>query len=712
MSGDIARWLEGLGLDRYAETFARNDIDLEVVAELSDDDLKDLGLTLGHRRKLLKAIAALPDVQERPPASAPSRSKAEAERRQLTVMFVDLVGSTALSQRMDPEELSELIGGYQTAVAGQVARVEGHVARYMGDGVLAYFGYPRAHEDGADRAVRAGLAIVEMVSGLASPDGESLRVRVGIATGSVVVGDIIGEGAAQEEAVTGKTPNMAARLQAMAEPGQVVIDAMTHRLIGAAFVLEDLGRRELKGFAEPVAAWSVVGEGVTDSRFEATHAGALTRFIGREHELGLLHERWELAKGGEGQVVLLSGEAGIGKSRILQALREKIAGEPHFRLRYQCSPHHGNSAFFPIIQRLERAARFSGTDGPESKLDKLESLLRMSVENIEAVTPLFAALLSLPAADRYGVLNLTPEQRRDRTIEAMIGQVLALSRQRPVLFMLEDAHWIDPSTETFVGEMMARVADAAVLMVISYRPVYAPPWRRHPHLLLIALNRLSRKQGIEIVRAAGGHALADTVIDQIITRADGVPLYVEELTKSIIEVGKSISDPEARDRIPATLQALLIARLDQLGEAKETAQVGSVFGREFSFGLLTAVADLPADEIKVNLERLVQSELVFKRGAVPDAKYTFKHALFQDTAYETLLLRRRRQLHARIAEILERDFPEIMATEPETLAHHFSRAGNADKAVRYLTLFADKTAAVYAHTEAVAVLDQALAEAE
>ncbi len=712
MSGDIAHWLEGLGLSQYAKTFARNDIDLEVLPDLSDDDLKDLGLTLGHRRKLLKAVAALPAEKEHAPPSTPAPRKAEAERRQLTVMFVDLVGSTALSQRLDPEELSELIGGYQIAVAGEVARVEGHLARYMGDGVLAYFGFPRAHEDSTERAVRAGLAIVETVGGLTSPDGESLRVRVGIATGSVVVGDIIGEGAAQEEAVTGTTPNLAARLQSMAEPGQVVIDAMTRRLTGAAFVLEDLGHRELKGFAEPVAAWSVVGEGVSDSRFETTHAGALTRFIGREHELGLLHERWELVKGGEGQVVLLSGEAGIGKSRIVQALREKIAGEPHFRLPYQCSPHHGNSAFYPIIQRLERAARFSGTDGPEHKLDKLESLLRMSTENIDAEAPLFAALLSLPAADRYGALKLTPEQRRDHTIEAMIGHVLALSRQRPVLFMLEDAHWIDPSTETFVGEMMARVADAAVLMVISHRPVYVPPWTRHQHLLLVALNRLSRKQGIEIVRATGGHEFANTVVDQIIARADGVPLYVEELTKAIIETGKSIDDPGAKDRIPETLQALLIARLDQLGGAKETAQVGSVFGREFSFGLLTAVSDLPGHEIAVNLDRLVQSELVFKRGAVPDAKYTFKHALFQDTAYETLLLRRRRQLHARIAEILERDFPEIMATEPETLAHHYSRADNAGKAVRYLTLFADKTAAVYAHTEALAVLNQALAEAE
>ncbi|MGH6661380.1 MAG: ATP-binding protein, partial [Rhodospirillales bacterium] len=484
------------------------------------------------------------------------------------------------------------------------------------------------------------------------------------------------------------------------------------RLIGAAFDLQDLGPQKLKGFFESVATWSVVGEGTTESRFEAIHADALTRFIGREHELGLLHEHWELAKGGEGQVVLLSGEAGIGKSRILQALREKIADEPHFRLRYQCSPQHGNSAFYPIVQRLERAAGFKRTDGPEQKLEKLEALIRISTDNIETVVPLFAALLSLPAADRYGALNLTPEQRRDRTIEAMTDQVLALSRQRPVLFVLEDAHWIDPSTETFIGEMMARVADAAVLMVVSHRPVYAPPWTRHPHLLAITLNRLSRKQGIEIVRAAGGHEFADTVVDQVIGRAEGVPLYVEELTKSMIEVGKSVDDPATADRIPATLQALLIARLDQLGEAKEIAQVGSVFGREFSFSLLTAVADSPVDQINASLERLVQSELIFKRGAVPDAKYTFKHALIQDAAYEALLLRRRRQLHARIADILERDFPEIMATEPETLAHHYSRAGNAAKAVKYLTLFADKTAAVYAHTEAVAVLNQALAESK
>lgn len=712
MSGDIAHWLEGLGLSRYTKTFARNDIDLEVLPDLSDDDLKELGLTLGHRRKLLKAVAGLPAEKKHAPPPTTARTKAEAERRQLTVMFVDLVGSTALSQRLDPEELSELIGGYQKAVSDQVARVEGHVARYMGDGVLAYFGFPRAHEDSAERAARAGLAIVETVGGLTSPGGEPLRVRVGIATGPVVVGEMIGEGAAQEEAVIGNTPNLAARLQSMAEPGQVVIDAMTRRLTGAAFVLEDLSHREVKGFAEPIATWSVVGEGVSDSRFEATHAGALTRFIGRKHELGLLHERWELAKGGEGQVVLLSGEAGIGKSRIVQELQERIAGEPHFRLPYQCSPHHGNSAFFPIIQRLERAARFSDTDGPEHKLDKLELLLRMSKENMDTDAPLFAALLSLPAADRYGALKLPPEQRRDHTIEAMIRHVLALSLQRPVLFILEDAHWIDPSTETFVGEMIARVADAAVLMLISHRPAYVPPWSRHPHLLQVALNRMSRKQGIEIVRAIGGHELGNTIADQIIARADGVPLYVEELTKAIIETGKPIDNPGAEDRIPETLQALLIARLDQLGGAKETAQVGSVFGREFSFGLLTAVLDLPRHEVTVNLDRLVQSELVFKRGVVPDAKYTFKHALFQDTVYETLLLRRRRQLHARIAEILERDFPEIMATTPETLAHHYSRADNPDKAVQYLTLFADKTAAMYAHTEALAVLNQALVEAE
>ena len=712
MSGDVSIWLENIGLGQYAESFARNDVDFEVLPELSEEDLKELGLTLGHRRRLLKAIAALPRQPQPSPSSALPRGKSDAERRQLTLMFVDLVDSTILSHRLDPEELSEVIGGYQKAVTGEVSAFEAHVAKFMGDGVLVYFGYPHAHEDDAERAVRAGLAIVEAVRGLPSRDAQPLQVRIGIATGAVVVGELVGEGAAQEEAVAGEAPNLAARLQGIAAAGQVVIDSNTRRLIGDAFDLKDLGPQPLKGFSEAVAAWSVGGERVTESRFDATHPGALTRFIGREHELGLLRECWEAAKNGEGQVVLLAGEAGMGKSRILQAFGDEIAEEAHFRLRYQCSPQHSNSAFYPVIRHLERAAGFVRGEAPGSRLGKLESLLRSSVRDVDAVAPLFAELLSLPAEERYGALGLTPEQRRDRTIEAMIEQVLTLSGRRPVLLVLEDAHWVDPSTESFIGELVASVAGKATLMLITHRPSYVPRWGRHPHIMPIALNRLSRKQSIELVRAAGGNELPEAVVERILARAEGVPFYVEELTKSVIEISKSSDASSARELIPPTLQALLIARLDRLGAAKDTAQVGSVLGREFSYGLLKAVADSPEEEINGNLDRLVESELIYRRGAVPGATYVFKHALVQDTAYETLLLRRRQQLHARVAEILERDFLDIMRAEPETLAHHYARAGNFGKAVSYLMRFAEKAAAMYAHAEALAALEEARAHAE
>jgi class 3 adenylate cyclase/tetratricopeptide (TPR) repeat protein len=712
VTGGISSWLEEVGLGQYAESFARNDIDFDVLPELTEDDLKELGLSLGHRRKLVKAIAALPRSPEPLPSGEPARAKPEAERRQLTLVFVDLVESTALSHRLDPEELAEVIRGYHDVVVAEISRLEGYVAKFMGDGVLVYFGFPRAHEDDAERAVRSALAIVEAVRGLRLRDDEPLRVRVGIATGSVVVGDLIGEGAAQEQAVTGEAPNLAARLQGLAGANHVLIDGNTRRLIGDAFELEDLGLHELKGFPHAVAAWMVRRERTTESRFEAAHSGTLTRFVGREHELGLMRERWAAAKAGEGQIVLLAGEAGMGKSRILQAFRDEIAAEPHFDLRYQCSPQHANSAFHPVIRHLEHAAGFAGDEAPEAKLGKLLSLLEGSLPDGAGALPLFAALLSLPVAERDGG-DLTPEQRRERTIEAMAEQVLTLSKRRPVLLVLEDAHWIDPSTGSFIGELVAKMANAAILALVTHRPGYVPAWSRHPHVACIALNRLSRKQSIEIVRAvAGTRDIPDGIVERIIARADGVPFYVEELTKSLVEAGEASDGPNAGEFIPSTLQALLIARLDRLGAAKDTAQVGSVLGREFSYGLLKAVAGASDAEINLNLGRLVESELVYQRGVVPGATYIFKHALVQDTAYETLLLRRRQQLHARVAEILEQLFPEIMRTEPETLAHHYARASNADKAVLYLGRFAVKAAAMYAHAEALAALEEAQAHAE
>jgi tetratricopeptide (TPR) repeat protein len=510
------------------------------------------------------------------------------------------------------------------------------------------------------------------------------------------------------EAVTGETPNLAARLQSIADEGQVVIGLTTRHLLGTAFELKDLGRHDLKGFSEAVFAWGVVGESAAESRFEAAHAGTLAHLVGREHELGLLCERWELAKGGEGQVVLLSGEAGIGKSRMVQALRNEIGDEPHFRLRYQCSPHHMNSAFYPVIQRLERAAGFLSEDDGEAKLDKLEALLKPTAEDVAAIAPLFAALLSLPGEDRYGPLNLTPQQLRDRTIETLIDQVLALSRLRPVLFVVEDAHWIDPSTQDLVGEIMARVADQAVFMLNTYRPKDTPLWTGHPHLSSVALNRLGRKQSAEIVQSVGGQDLTDAIVERIVARADGVPMYVEELTKSVLESGAYVNDPTADDQIPTTLQDSLVARLDRLDEAKEIAQVGAIIGRDFSYDLLAAVVDRTEVEINAALDRLIRSGMVFRRGVPPTATYTFKHALVQDAAYATILMSRRQQLHALIVQVIEAQGGDQPIEKIDLLAHHAYQGEDWEKAFAYLRQAGLNALDRSALREAVTQFEQAL----
>jgi predicted ATPase/class 3 adenylate cyclase len=705
---DIAEWLAGLGLGRYGEAFAENDVDAEVLPHMTNDDLKDLGVaSVGHRRKLLQAIAALSAPEGGPAETAAAgeggpadRPAVEAERRQMTVMFCDLVGSTALSQRLDPEDLREVMRRYQDAIAGAVSRYGGHVAKYLGDGVLAFFGWPVAHEDQAERAVRAGLDAISAVSGL-SFDGEvRLAARVGIATGQVVVGDLVGEVGREAEAVSGETPNLAARLQAAAEPNQVVIGATTRRLVGNAFRLDDLGQRELKGFSEAVSLWRVAGEGTAESRFEVTHGATLSPLVGREHELGLLLDRWALARGGEGQVVELSGEAGIGKSRLVRALQEAAGETPYFRLRYQCSPHHTNSAYYPIIQRLERAAGFAAADDPEVRLDKLEALLRLSGQDIASAVPWFAALLSLPGEGRYGKLELTPEQRRERTTAALVEQVLALARQKPVLFVLEDAHWIDPTTRELLKQIAARIAEAPVMLLITYRQGQAEPLVGLSNLTSVTLSRLSRAQGRAIIRAAGGAAFPDQVRDRIVSRSDGVPLYVEELTRAVAEAGAGVG---ALD-IPDTLQASLLARLDRLEEAKEVVQIGAVIGRDFGYELLAAAVGKPEAELADALDRMVRSELVYRHGAPPEATYTFKHALVQDAAYRSLLKRRRQTVHRQVAELLESRFPEIAQTQPELVAHHFTEAGLAERSVAYWYEAGQQALQSSAHLEAIAHL--------
>jgi class 3 adenylate cyclase/predicted ATPase len=689
---DVVVWLRSLGLGKYEAAFRENEIDETVLASLTHETLKELGVTaVGHRLKLLDAIAALrsdasgkaPPVDGRSTPSA--RLEDRAERRQVTVMFSDLVGSTALSARMDPEDLREVISTYQKCVAETVGRFGGFVAKYMGDGVLIYFGYPQAHEDDAERAVRAGLELAAAVGQLKTH--ASLQTRVGIATGLVVVGDLIGSGASQEQAIVGETPNLAARLQGIAEPNTVVIAETTRKLLGSLFELEDLGPQELKGMEGPTSSWAALRAASVESRFEALHGSGLTELIGREVELDLLLRRWSKAKTGEGQVVLLSGEAGIGKSRLTVALLESLAAERHTRLRYFCSPQHTDSAFYPIISQMERAAGLQRDDSTLTKLDKLDALLAQTSTSKEDVA-LLAEMLSLPNDRRYPTLDLTAQQRRQRTLEALAGQLGRLARQHPVLMIFEDAHWIDPTSLEAIKRSVDQIKALSALLIITFRPEFVAPWVGQPQVTSIILNRLGERDAAAIVASlVGNEELPPEVLVEIVDRTDGIPLFVEEMTKAVLEA-ESENDarkttaavPSSSVAVPATLHASLMARLDRLGPAKEVAQIGAVIGREFSYALLAAVVSEPEAELRSTLERVTAAGLLFQQGVPPQATYLFKHALIQDAAYSTLLRGPRRALHARIAETLENDFPDIAESRPELLARHCTEAGLIEKA--------------------------------
>ena len=587
MSIEITDWLRGLGLEQYAVAFRDNDIDDAVLRRLTAEDWRELGVaSVGHRRRLLDAIASLSAPALTADASGPSTEttatlspRAEAERRQLTVMFCDLVGSTALSARLDPEDLRELFGAYHAAVAEEVGRLGGFVAKYMGDGVLSYFGYPQAHEDDAERAVRTGLALAERVARLelhAAP----LAARVGIASGLVVVGDLIGQGEAQERGVVGETPNLAARMQELAPPSGVVIAEGTRRLIGDLFELRDLGAVQVKGFAAPLPVWQALRPSAVESRFEALRAGALTPLVGRKEELDLLLRRWQRAMAGEGQVVLLSGEPGIGKSRLTAALRERLEGGPHTRLRYFCSPHHQDSALHPFIAQLERAAGFAHDDTPEQRLGKLADLIASGAHDGDEVT-LIADLLSLPSGAAQ--LSLTPQRKREKLLAALLHQIGALARQQPVLMVVEDLHWIDPSSHELLDMTVERAASLPVLLILTFRPEYQAPWSGLPQVVALTLNRLDRRNGAAMVeRIVGNRELPDALAAEIVERADGVPLFVEELTRAVIEAGAGPGGealagaaPRPSSIVPPALHASLVARLDRLGPAaREAAQIG------------------------------------------------------------------------------------------------------------------------------------------
>jgi class 3 adenylate cyclase len=638
---DIVVWLRSLGLGKYEAAFRENDIDETVLPSLTHETLKELGVTsVGHRVKLLDAIAALRndtsaqgpsgDLKTAPAApSVPPEDR--AERRQVTVMFSDLVGSTALSARMDPEDLREVISAYQKCVAETVQRFGGFVAKYMGDGVLVYFGYPQAHEDDAERAVRAGLELVGAVGVLKTH--APLQTRVGIATGLVVVGDLIGSGASQEQAIVGETPNLAARLQGVAEPNSVVIAESTRKLVGNLFELEDLGAQDLKGITGPVRTWAALRASSAEGRFEAMHPTGLTELVGREEELEILLRRWSKAKNGQGQVALLSGEPGIGKSRLTAAFLERLTPEPHVRLRYFCSPQHTDSPLYPIISQMERAARFTHADTKQVKLDKLDAVLALASTSKQDAA-LLAEMLSLPNDGRYPALEPAPQQRRQKTLEALTAQLEALSRSNPVLMIFEDVHWIDPTSVEVLGRSVERLKTLGVLLIVTYRPEFEPPWIGRPYVTALSLNRLGEREIASMIESvAGNKPLPESVRQDIIERTDGIPLFVEEMTKAVLEVagGDAAECTVAATQpssipVPASLHASLMARLDRLGPAKEVAQVGAAIGRGFSHALLAAVVAKAEAEITVALDRLVTAGLLFRQGVSPHATYLFKHA--------------------------------------------------------------------------------------
>jgi class 3 adenylate cyclase/predicted ATPase len=710
----IAEWLKKLGMSEYAERFAENRIDLSVLRDLTDQDLKDLGVVLGDRRKMLRAIAELGGAApHRAATTVPPAPEETAERRQLTVMFCDLVGSTALSGRLDPEEMREVIRAYQDACSGPVARYDGFIAKFMGDGILAYFGFPRAHEDDAERAVRAALDIVAAVGRLRP---EPLKVRVGVATGLVVVGDLIGEGTSQEQAVVGDTPNLAARLQALADPGTIVVAGSTRRLLGDVFKLRDLGRHEAKGFVEPVNAWAVEALTASESRFEAAHAAQLTGFVGREREIALLIDRKNLAWQGEGQIVLISGEPGIGKSRIAAALSARSASEPHTRLRHQCSPYHKDSALYPFIARLERVAELKPDDQPELRLDRLEAVLARATSRVQSVAPLFAALLSIPFAGRYPPLALSPAQQRRQTLAALLDQFEGLARQQPILLLFEDVQWADATSIELLDLTVERIRYLPVLAIFTFRPEFEPPWAGLPNVTTLALGRLDHSHAQTLAeQVAGSRRLPKEVMGQIIAKTDGIPLFVEELTKAVLEAGILVEDAEGYRldgplpplAIPATLHDSLMARLDRLAPVKEIAQVGAAIGREFSYALLHVVTGRDEASLDSALSQLEQAELVFRTRAPPDLRYTFKHALVQDAAYESLLKSRRQVLHRRIAGALRDRFPSLADTEPEIVAHHFTESGLTEAAVEWWAKAGDRAMQGSAYNEAIAHLEKA-----
>jgi predicted ATPase/class 3 adenylate cyclase len=640
-----------------------------------------------------------------------------AERRQLTVMFCDLVGSTALSAQLDPEELREVVRLYQETCTAVIQRYAGHIAQHLGDGLLVYFGYPVAHEDDAQRAVRTGLETLAALHHLNPRLPHPLQVRIGIHTGLVVIGEI-GSSAKREMLALGETPNIAARLQGLAEPDTVVISAATYRLVEGLFECQDRGPQALKGISTPVPVYRVLHESAAQSRFEVAVTTGLTPLVGREHEMALLRERWEQAKGGEGQVLLLSGEPGIGKSRLVQELKEQAAQEGATRIEFRCSPYHPQSALYPIIAHLQRLLQFAPHDPPPTKLVKLQQTLAQYRFPRADTLSLLAALLSLPHPEGAPPLTLSPQKQKEKTQEALVAWMMEEAEQAAVYCAWEDLHWADPSTLEVLTLFLAQVPTTRLLAVLTFRPEFTPPWGNRSHLSQLALGRLGRSQVEAMVEGAtGGKALPPEVVQQIVAKTDGVPLFVEELTKMVLESGLlragaehyELTGPLPPLAIPSTLHDSLMARLDRLAPVREFAQVGATLGREFSYELIQAVSPVDEAVLQQGLRQLVEAELLYQRGLPPQVSYVFKHALVQDTAYQSLLKSRRQQLHQQIARVLEAQFPEITVTQPELVAHHYTAAGMIPQALPYWQQAGQRAVARSANQEAISHLSTGLA---
>ena len=714
-------WLEQFGLGKYAPTFEEHDITRDVLPLLTESDIDALQLPTGARRRLIVAIQSLAQSLSPSVGSVavppPSPSVAlEAERRQLTVMFCDLAGSTALAERLDPEDMRDLIQAYRRAGAQVVERYNGHVAQYLGDGLMAYFGWPNAYEDAAERGVRAALDIVQKLKEVET--AQPLAVRIGVATGTVVVGDTSDSASAEARLAVGETPHLAARLQSSAHPGEVIIAPATRRLIGDGFEVTDLGARSLKGIAAPVNAFRVDALRRAGGRFGAAHGGeALTPFVGREDEVAQLTHLWELARQGRGQVVLIGGEAGIGKSRLSRLLISRVAADGGTTLHFGCSAYHVNSALHPFIDEIETMAGFARADSADAKLEKLEGVLASRGVDARESVPLVASLLSLPT-DRYPPVPLSAQGRKDRTLEALVQQVEALARRQPVAVLFEDAHWIDPTSQEALDRMVERLRTVPALLVVTHRPEYEASWVGQDHVNRITLSRLPPSASTAMVnQVTGGLSLPPEVLERIVAQTDGVPLFVEELTKSVLESGALRESRETLPAgtplpalaIPTSLRDSLLARLDRLAPVKDIVQIGACIGREFSFDLIARITMLDDEQLESRLERLLEAGMVYASGRPPDCTYTFKHALVQDAAYDSLLKSRRQTLHARIAQVLEEDFASGAAKAPERLAYHYTQAGNLEAAVPWWCEAGKLAAQRLGVREAVADFQRALA---